>query len=184
MELWSPPSLPYTQHCQKNTDTDPRAGQGVLQVQKCPGTRAYCALMGSSVPPSRGPRQEHPLSTQASPAPGGECPPAPTNICVTGGLSPEEENLGSGHTHLTYSISPPGSPAPETRTTLSQTLHLPLEWGSCSLSGRAGDECHRMSLLPARALEGIRTSVELTPHGFPTPGKGQLAPFRSCHFRG
>ena len=86
--------------------------------------------------------------------------------------------------HLTYSISPPGSPVPETRAALSQTSHLPLERGSCSLSGRAGDECHRMSLLTARALEGIRMSVELTPHGSPTPGQGQLAPFRCCHFRG
>ena len=99
LESSCPSLTTYPQHCQKNTEADLRAGQGVLLVQKCPGTRAYCALRGSSVPPSRGPGQESTL-----------CPPkppqlqvesahqAPTNICATGGLSPEEENLDSGHT--------------------------------------------------------------------------------------
>ena len=187
MELGSPaapPSLACAQHCQKSTEADPRAGQGVLQIQRHLGAGAYCALAGPSVLPSQGPGK----STL--------CPPKPPQLQVESAHPasltsvPLEVFLQMKRTwtpatpHLTYSISPPGSPVSETRAALSQTSPRPLERGSCSLSGRAGDECHRMSLLTARALEGIRTSVELTPRGSPTPGQGQLDPFRCCHLRG
>ena len=101
MELWSPaapPSLACTQHCRKSTEADPRAGQGVLQIQRSPGAGAYCALAGPSVLPSQGPGK----STLCPPKPPQlqveSAHPGLTNIHAAGGLSPDEENLDSGHT--------------------------------------------------------------------------------------
>lgn len=95
---WSPaapPSLACAQHCWKSTEADPRAGQGVLQVQRCLGAAAYCALVGPLVLPSEGPGKSPPKLPQLQVE---SARPAPTNTRATGGLPPDEENLDSSHT--------------------------------------------------------------------------------------
>ena len=65
---------------------------------EAPGGRGLLCSSGAIGTTLTGSGQEHPLPTQATPAPGGECPPSLTNIRAAGGLSPDEENLDSGHT--------------------------------------------------------------------------------------